>query len=192
MHFIKPSFFFNKSLFSFEPLNISLFFFGISETCINRRQLGSWRVHPSAVGTFPRKLWSLLCSPLSSFHWSGIEPAKLFRCVIALRLPEVPHISSPTAITATPAIRDGRLLVRGKAILSEVPDNVSLSPIGASSAFLGADSASAPSSRHVFTLGVLESVSRSALSHYANAIAGIFFKSSVSAPFILFFLLFQG
>ncbi|PKI66647.1 hypothetical protein CRG98_012989 [Punica granatum] len=60
------------------------------------------------------------------------------------------------AITATPAIRDGRLVVRGKTVLSRVPGDISLTPAGPSSVFLGATSAAAPDSRHVFTLGVLE------------------------------------
>lgn len=59
-------------------------------------------------------------------------------------------------ITATPCVKDGCLLVRGKVVLTEVPNNIVVSQgSSAGSAFLGATSA-IPNSRHVFTLGVLE------------------------------------
>lgn len=59
-------------------------------------------------------------------------------------------------ITATPIVKDGCLMVRGKVVLTGVPENVAVSQVGSGgSAFLGATSTS-PSSRHVFSLGVLE------------------------------------
>ncbi|KAJ4822523.1 hypothetical protein Tsubulata_048068 [Turnera subulata] len=59
-------------------------------------------------------------------------------------------------LTAMPAIKDGHFLVRGKRVLTRVPENVVISPaISAGSAFLGASSSSSATSRHVFTLGVL-------------------------------------
>ncbi|OMO94433.1 Raffinose synthase [Corchorus capsularis] len=60
-------------------------------------------------------------------------------------------------ITATPCVKDGCLMVRGKVLLTQLPNNITLSQgsWGSTSAFLGATSAT-PSSRHVFTLGVLE------------------------------------
>ena len=59
-------------------------------------------------------------------------------------------------ITAAPSVKDGCLMVRGKVVLTGVPENVSVSQVGSGgSAFLGATSTS-PSSRHVFSLGVLE------------------------------------
>lgn len=58
-------------------------------------------------------------------------------------------------ITATTSISDGCLLVGGRVVCSGVPQNVVVSPDSSGSAFLGATS-SAPSSRHVFTVGVLE------------------------------------
>lgn len=58
-------------------------------------------------------------------------------------------------IKATPIIKDGCLMVRGKVVLSRVPQNILVSPASNGSAFFGATSPS-PSSRHVFSLGVLE------------------------------------
>ncbi|XP_027153956.1 probable galactinol--sucrose galactosyltransferase 2 [Coffea eugenioides] len=58
-------------------------------------------------------------------------------------------------ITAVPSITNGRLVVRGKIILTGIPDNVVITPGKAGSAFLGATSENT-ASRHVFGLGVLE------------------------------------
>ncbi|PON85231.1 Glycosyl hydrolase [Trema orientale] len=58
-------------------------------------------------------------------------------------------------ITAVPVIKDGSLMVRGKVVLTGVPRNVVVSPLSNGSAFIGATSAH-PSSRHVFSLGILE------------------------------------
>ncbi|KAL0277984.1 UNVERIFIED_CONTAM: putative galactinol--sucrose galactosyltransferase 2 [Sesamum radiatum] len=58
-------------------------------------------------------------------------------------------------ITAVPVIKNGCLMVRGKVVLTGVPDNVVVSPASAGSAFVGANSTTL-SSRHVFNLGVLE------------------------------------
>ncbi|KAF8399811.1 hypothetical protein HHK36_015682 [Tetracentron sinense] len=58
-------------------------------------------------------------------------------------------------ITAVPSIRDGCLMVRGKVVLTDVPAKVVSSPASSGSAFIGATSTT-PSSRHVFTLGVLQ------------------------------------
>ncbi|KAJ1403274.1 Glycosyl hydrolases 36 [Sesbania bispinosa] len=57
-------------------------------------------------------------------------------------------------ITALPTVRDGCLMVRGKVVLTHLPANIFVSPIGTESAFLGATS-TIPSSRHVFSLGIL-------------------------------------
>lgn len=54
-------------------------------------------------------------------------------------------------VTAKATIKDGCLMVRGNVVLTRVPQNVVVSP----SSFIGATSAAPPSSRHVFTLGVL-------------------------------------
>ncbi|KAL5216639.1 hypothetical protein ABZP36_008040 [Zizania latifolia] len=52
----------------------------------------------------------------------------------------------------------GSLLVRGREILARAPPNVALRPaVAPGAAFLGA-TASAPSSRHVFSLGALASL----------------------------------
>ncbi|XP_011072000.1 probable galactinol--sucrose galactosyltransferase 2 [Sesamum indicum] len=58
-------------------------------------------------------------------------------------------------ITAVPVIKNGCLMVRGKVVLTGVPGNVVISPASSGSAFIGASSTSS-SSRHVFSLGVLE------------------------------------
>ncbi|KAJ9140236.1 hypothetical protein P3X46_030908 [Hevea brasiliensis] len=58
-------------------------------------------------------------------------------------------------ITAAPGIKDGCLMVRDKVLLAQVPENVVISAATCDSAFVGATS-STPSSRHVFSLGVLE------------------------------------
>ncbi|TXG50815.1 hypothetical protein EZV62_023339 [Acer yangbiense] len=59
-------------------------------------------------------------------------------------------------ITASPCIKDSCLLVRGKVVFTEVPQNVVVSPASSdSSAFIGATSTT-QSSRHVFSLGFLE------------------------------------
>ena len=58
-------------------------------------------------------------------------------------------------ITAVPTIKDGSLMVRGKVVLTKVPQNVVVSSLSKGSAFIGATSAF-PSSRHVFSLGILK------------------------------------
>ncbi|KAK7353954.1 hypothetical protein VNO80_19410 [Phaseolus coccineus] len=58
-------------------------------------------------------------------------------------------------VTAAPTVKDGCLMVRGKTVLSHVPGNVVVSPVGTESAFLGATS-TVSSSRHVFDLGILQ------------------------------------
>ncbi|KAL5750654.1 hypothetical protein ACOSP7_025257 [Xanthoceras sorbifolium] len=58
-------------------------------------------------------------------------------------------------ITAIPCIQDGCLMVRGKVVSTGVPQNVVVSPATSGSAFVGATSTTS-SSRHVFSLGVLE------------------------------------
>uniref|UniRef100_A0A5B7B526 galactinol--sucrose galactosyltransferase n=1 Tax=Davidia involucrata TaxID=16924 RepID=A0A5B7B526_DAVIN len=58
-------------------------------------------------------------------------------------------------ITATPSIKDGCFMVRGKVVLTGVPANVVISPASSGSAFIGASSTTL-NSRHVFSLGVLE------------------------------------
>ncbi|PIN27052.1 Galactinol--sucrose galactosyltransferase [Handroanthus impetiginosus] len=62
-------------------------------------------------------------------------------------------------VTAAPCIKDGSLMVNGKVVLTDVPSNVAVYPVtgglpSSSAAFLGASSG-IPSSRHVFSLGVL-------------------------------------
>ncbi|KAK1558429.1 hypothetical protein Q3G72_002215 [Acer saccharum] len=61
-------------------------------------------------------------------------------------------------ITASPCIKDSCLMVRGKVVFTQVPQNVVVSPTSSdSSAFIGATSTT-QSSRHVFSLGFLEYV----------------------------------
>ncbi|KAK1319219.1 putative galactinol--sucrose galactosyltransferase 2 [Acorus calamus] len=58
-------------------------------------------------------------------------------------------------VTVTPEVVDGRLVVRGRTVLAGVPKDVTVDPAAGGSAFVGACSPSR-SSRHVFTLGVLQ------------------------------------
>lgn len=58
-------------------------------------------------------------------------------------------------ITTLPSIKDGRLIVGDKVVLTGVPANVGISPVTHRSAFIGATS-STSSSRHLFSIGVLE------------------------------------
>lgn len=70
-------------------------------------------------------------------------------------------LKAEAKMTATVAcIEDGSLLVNGKVLLESVPQNVAVYPVNdgspsSSAAFVGAGS-SIPSSRHVFSLGVLQ------------------------------------
>ncbi|KAL9686834.1 hypothetical protein QQ045_031227 [Rhodiola kirilowii] len=66
--------------------------------------------------------------------------------------------STKMVATALPSIHDGKLMIRGKVVLTEVPSNIVVSQASDDSAFLGATSA-CESSRHVFNLGVLKLVS---------------------------------
>ena len=58
-------------------------------------------------------------------------------------------------VTTKPAIKDGVLSINGKDALSSVPDNVVVTPLSNSSAFVGATS-TVPDSRHVFRLGLIQ------------------------------------
>ncbi|XP_021749756.1 probable galactinol--sucrose galactosyltransferase 2 [Chenopodium quinoa] len=60
-----------------------------------------------------------------------------------------------TSIPSSPVIQDGCLLVNGKAVFTRVPKNVVIFPAPFGSALVGATSPTS-SSRHVFSLGVLE------------------------------------
>ncbi|KAK1559027.1 hypothetical protein Q3G72_009712 [Acer saccharum] len=63
-------------------------------------------------------------------------------------------------ITALPCIKDSCLMVRGKVVFTQVPQNVVVSPASSdSSAFIGATSTT-QSSRHVFSLGFLYNLAR--------------------------------
>lgn len=62
---------------------------------------------------------------------------------------------SKMTITTLPSIKDGRLIVGDKVVLTGVPANVGISPVTHRSAFIGATS-STSSSRHLFSIGVLE------------------------------------
>ncbi|KDP29033.1 hypothetical protein JCGZ_16422 [Jatropha curcas] len=60
-------------------------------------------------------------------------------------------------ISTKPVLKDGTLSINGKDALNEVPDNVFLTPLTDSSAYLGATSTES-SSRHVFKLGAIRNV----------------------------------
>ncbi|KAK1559859.1 hypothetical protein Q3G72_019153 [Acer saccharum] len=71
-------------------------------------------------------------------------------------------------ITASPCIKDSCLMVRGKVVFTQVPQNVVVSPASSdSSAFIGATSTT-QSSRHVFSLGFLENSNASPGSNLAR------------------------
>ncbi|XVF49742.1 hypothetical protein PTKIN_Ptkin04bG0038100 [Pterospermum kingtungense] len=57
-------------------------------------------------------------------------------------------------ITSEPGIQGGSFMVRGRAILTNVPGNITVKPVRDGSVFIGA-TASTSSSRHGFRLGVL-------------------------------------
>ncbi|KAG7023090.1 putative galactinol--sucrose galactosyltransferase 2 [Cucurbita argyrosperma subsp. argyrosperma] len=63
--------------------------------------------------------------------------------------------NSNMTITTLPSIKDGCLIVGDKVVLTAVPDNVVVSPVTHRAAFLGA-TASTSSSRHLFSVGILE------------------------------------
>ncbi|XP_021286885.1 LOW QUALITY PROTEIN: probable galactinol--sucrose galactosyltransferase 2 [Herrania umbratica] len=58
-------------------------------------------------------------------------------------------------VTAEPSIQDGSFMVRGRALFTDVPGNIMVTPVRDGSVFVGA-TATSSSSRHVFTLGVLQ------------------------------------
>lgn len=58
-------------------------------------------------------------------------------------------------IPEVPSIKNGCLMVRGRVFLSQVPENVVVTPVSHEAAFVGAISET-PSARLVFQLGVLE------------------------------------
>ncbi|XP_059438212.1 probable galactinol--sucrose galactosyltransferase 2 [Corylus avellana] len=60
-------------------------------------------------------------------------------------------------LSTKPVLKDGTLSIKEKVALKEVPDNVVVTPLTNSSAFVGATSTEA-TSRHVFKLGVIEDV----------------------------------
>ncbi|KAF6146266.1 hypothetical protein GIB67_011738 [Kingdonia uniflora] len=58
-------------------------------------------------------------------------------------------------MATTPIIEDGVLTIRGKVVFRDVPTNIITFPASCGSAFIGATS-NTSSSRHIFTLGILE------------------------------------
>lgn len=59
-------------------------------------------------------------------------------------------------LNTKPVLKDGTLSINGKEALTGVPDNVVITPLTDSSAFVGAISTGDASSRLVFKLGVIE------------------------------------
>ncbi|KAJ8431417.1 hypothetical protein Cgig2_004449 [Carnegiea gigantea] len=70
-------------------------------------------------------------------------------------------------MTGTPVIQlqNGRLLVNGDVVFTNVPENVVVSPAPSGAAFVGASSPT-PSSRHVFSLGVFQGINFVSLFRY--------------------------
>lgn len=73
-------------------------------------------------------------------------------------------------VTAEPSVQDGSFMVRGRALFSDVPGKIMVTPVRDSSVFVGA-TATSSSSRHVFTLGVLQ---------YMSTVLLLFFFAVVS------------
>ncbi|XP_018730644.2 probable galactinol--sucrose galactosyltransferase 2 isoform X2 [Eucalyptus grandis] len=103
------------------------------------------------------------CSPLSSLPLNArLSP---FRCSHrrSWRPVEASRSTSTTTwkhsmfIGTRPVLKEGALSVDGKDVLTDVPENVVVTPLTNSSAFVGATS-NVEGSRHVFTLGVIQDI----------------------------------
>jgi hypothetical protein len=79
-----------------------------------------------------------------------------------------------------PVLKDGTLSIKEKVALKDVPDNVVVTPLTNSSAFVGATSTEA-TSRHVFKLGVIE---YARFSFHLSFLAFELFKRIDIDPFI--------
>lgn len=71
-------------------------------------------------------------------------------------------------LTNKPVIKDGVLSINGKDTLTGVPDNVVVTPLSNSSAFVGATS-TLPDSRHVFRLGLIQYAFPSSVSNFLTS-----------------------
>ncbi|WRX17904.1 Glycosyl hydrolases 36 - like 4 [Theobroma cacao] len=78
-------------------------------------------------------------------------------------------------VTAEPSVQDGSFMVRGRALFSDVPGKIMVTPVRDSSVFVGA-TATSSSSRHVFTLGVLQ---------YMSTVLLLFFFAVVKTRMLL-------
>ncbi|KAG6402003.1 hypothetical protein SASPL_138872 [Salvia splendens] len=114
------------------------------------------RIKPNSAHYITRN--SRKDSIFSSYH-TRISDRSSSRCKtfagVALKKAE----AAMTVAAAPICVEDGSLLVNGKVVLEGVPQNVAVYPVidglpSSSAAFIGASS-SEPSSRHVFSLGVL-------------------------------------
>lgn len=126
-------------------------------------KLTKWKIYPihvqlsrqehtysrTSVFKIPRHLWNVQSSRLESCRSDFIT------CKGLAVSDRKPRSMTLTSMPTTTIIQDGCLLVNDKAVFTQVPQNVVVSPASYGSAFLGATSPT-PSSRHVFTLGVLQ------------------------------------
>ncbi|CAA2967287.1 probable galactinol--sucrose galactosyltransferase 2 [Olea europaea subsp. europaea] len=102
-------------------------------------------------------------TPIKKFHSQPTVHAKNLRnCWSGSSKSDRSETGAKMTVTAIPCIKDSSLMINGKVLLSGVPSEVTVYPLTAagssscsSAAFLGASSC-IPSSRHVFSLGVLQ------------------------------------
>ncbi|XP_022889901.1 probable galactinol--sucrose galactosyltransferase 2 isoform X2 [Olea europaea var. sylvestris] len=102
-------------------------------------------------------------TPIKKFHSQPTVHAKNLRnCWSGSSKSDRSETGAKMTVTAIPCIKDRSLMINGKVLLSGVPSEVTVYPLTAagssscsSAAFLGASSC-VPSSRHVFSLGVLQ------------------------------------
>lgn len=114
--------------------------------------------HHSSIKYQPHQTNSASSNPIQPtlFSFSTSSLCCVERSVTCLLSLSFKAAIANMTVTAVPTVKDGCLMVRGKVVLTRVPGNIVVSPVGTAtgSAFLGATSTT-PTSRHVFTLGIL-------------------------------------
>ncbi|KAL4627995.1 hypothetical protein ACB092_05G205800 [Castanea dentata] len=98
-----------------------------------------------------------LNSPFSSFLLPSNQRV-LYHGHGGRRLGQLQTCRQSMFLNAKPVLKDGTLSINGKEALTGVPDNVVITPLTDSSAFVGATSTGDASSRLVFKLGVIKDV----------------------------------
>ncbi|XP_075664682.1 putative galactinol--sucrose galactosyltransferase 2 isoform X3 [Castanea sativa] len=98
-----------------------------------------------------------LNSPFSSFLLPSNQRV-LYHGRGGRRLGQLQTCRQSMFLNTKPVLKDGTLSINGEEALTGVPDNVVITPLTDSSAFVGATSTGDASSRLVFKLGVIEDV----------------------------------